>query len=239
MSSVGVAKGVTVAKMSLAGLVYRPIREGVLASGINIEDVANGARWTLVVVFALAAVEKIVTLRSGSAAWHPVMLVNPRLRPWATGLMAGSFVVDVVALGLLIKWPVQGGLLASALVVAYSAAAARVHIRGAARECRCIWKLLNASTRKGLVVRNVLLIILAGFVATASPTTSVPGVLWAGVLFGAISGATRLADRGLARAMVTLPVGQAHGLEGEPVTGLRDRRNGSVSGGLRGSGRHE
>jgi hypothetical protein len=39
-------------------------------------DLAHGARWALVVVFPLAAVEKAETLLHRSAAWHPVMLAH-------------------------------------------------------------------------------------------------------------------------------------------------------------------
>lgn len=41
---------------------------------------ADGARWALVTVFALAAAEKAQTLFHRSAAWHPVILARARWR---------------------------------------------------------------------------------------------------------------------------------------------------------------
>ncbi|HXF74195.1 MAG TPA: hypothetical protein VNO79_16515 [Actinomycetota bacterium] len=40
-------------------------------------DLADGARWALVVVFSLAAAEKAQTLVHRSAAGHPVILAHP------------------------------------------------------------------------------------------------------------------------------------------------------------------
>jgi hypothetical protein len=61
-------------------------------------------------VFALAAIEKGVVLRSHSAAWHPVMLASPWRGRHATGPMAVSFAGDLSVLGLHAQAPIPGAL---------------------------------------------------------------------------------------------------------------------------------
>jgi hypothetical protein len=55
---------------------------------------ADGARWALVAVFALAAAEKAETLLQRAAAWHPVMPPG-RWRRHATALIGGSILTDI------------------------------------------------------------------------------------------------------------------------------------------------
>jgi hypothetical protein len=180
--------------LAFAGGLTARVSEGAAVSGLNLDAIVNGARWALVIVFAFAVIEKIQALKSGSAAWHPVMLVSACRRRWATHLMAGSLAVDVVAIGLLIGDQVKGGLLSAVLVVVYSIAGARVHIQSA-EECRCLWKLLNTSTRRGLVVRNCVLVLLAGLVMTGSPAISMPGLVWGAALLVVVFAATSMVER--------------------------------------------
>jgi methylamine utilization protein MauE len=158
-------------------------------------SVADGARWALVAVFALAAVEKFSSLHSGTAAWHPVMLVSRRRRQAAKTLMGSSLCADILAILLLLISPLAGGLLSIALVAAYSVAGKRVHMSTDNDGCRCFWRILNTSTGSGFVVRNAFLVALAASVATLSPVPSAAGTVW-GVIVLAISWTiTRLADR--------------------------------------------
>ena len=50
---------------------------------------ADGARWALAAVFALAAAEKAETLLHRGAAWHPVILAHRAWRRHAAVLIVG------------------------------------------------------------------------------------------------------------------------------------------------------
>lgn len=158
-------------------------------------SVADGARWALAAVFALAAVEKFASLHSGTAAWHPVMLVSRRRRQAARTLMGISLCADILALLLLVVVsPSAGGLLSVALVAAYSVAGRRVHMSTDDEGCSCLWRILNSATRSGFVIRNAFLVALAAYVAAVTPVPSFAGAAW-GVIILIIGWAiTRLAD---------------------------------------------
>lgn len=156
---------------------------------------ADGARWVLILVFCLAALEKAGMIRSRSSAWHPVILASPLLHRHATAIMLASLTADVAAVVLLLINPVAGGVASTMLVAAYSGAGWRAHTLPNARGCRCLWRFLNTSTKGGLAVRNVSLLLLAALVS------SVPGRISGGSLLAAIGTAlvvstlTKIADR--------------------------------------------
>ncbi len=150
--------------------------------------VADGSRWALVALLALASAEKASSLLRRAAAWHPVMLVSPRRRRRAPLLMAASLLGDATAILLLVGAPGLGATLACALFVTYTWAAMPLHLDGEPNDCRCFFKLPSTRTRTGLVVRNCWLLLLAVAVLLGRPSAS-----WAGVGLGlAMLGATSL-----------------------------------------------
>jgi hypothetical protein len=158
---------------------------------------AEGARWLLVVVFALAAVEKGATLWTRSVAWHPVMLVSRARRRHATTLMGAALAADLVAVALLLAVPVAGAAAGAALVVAYSILSLPVHGgRQSVGSCRCFWKVLNTTTRRGLLVRNVLLAAFALAAAAVPPATvTLAGLAAGGVLLGVVVAVVAATER--------------------------------------------
>ncbi len=121
---------------------------------LGLDSLADGARWLLILAFLLAGVEKAITLHSRSAAWHPVMLVSKWRRRNAVRLMQLSLASDVLVVALLVGSPSLGALTSSALLIAYSVSAATVHSSGRSGGCRCVWGLLNATTKVGLALRT-------------------------------------------------------------------------------------
>jgi hypothetical protein len=156
---------------------------------------ADGARWALVVVFSLAAVEKAQTLLHRSAAWHPVMLAHPRWRRHATALMGASLLGDIGAVAALVLRPAWGGVAAAVLLGSYSLAARGVHGSGGGEDCRCLWKVLRTTTWRGLLARNLGLLWLAGLAATGPEASSLRGVAAGALLLVAVRGLTRRAQR--------------------------------------------
>ncbi|MGH2673828.1 MAG: MauE/DoxX family redox-associated membrane protein [bacterium] len=165
-----------------------------LASFLWLGFLPDGGRWLLFIAFSLAALEKAVTLRSRSAAWHPVMLRSYWRRRNAVRLMQLSLVGDVLAMGLLGSRPALGGAASIVLLLGYSVAAANVHRGGEVGGCRCLWGLLDARTGAGLHFRNGFLLAAALLVLRASPSASISGVVWAFLLLGLLEVGVRLVD---------------------------------------------
>lgn len=139
---------------------------------------ADGARWTLVAVFALSAFEKVITLHARSAAWHPVMIVSRRRRTHAPLLMAAALLGDATGVALLVGRPYTGGLVAALLLSVYSVAGVSGYRSPGDRHCRCVWKILDTASRLTFLSRNVLLFLFAVAVALVRPTSSVLGLGW-------------------------------------------------------------
>ncbi len=154
----------------------------------------DGARWALTVVFALAAAEKAETLIHRAAAWHPVMLARGRWRRHATALIGGSFIADVAVAAALVFRPVWGALLGAVLLGVYSLAARGVHGTNGGDDCRCLWKVLKTRTWRGLLVRNLALLSLAGLATVGPRTASLEGMAVGGLLLVGVAVLTRLAD---------------------------------------------
>lgn len=114
------------------------------------------------VLFSLGALEKVTTLHSRAAAWHPIMLMTRFRREHATLLVAISLVADVGALLFLAVWPKVGAPLCIALIVIYSTAGVGMHAKAGDAGCRCFCKFMNTTTRTGLVARNSLFLALPG-----------------------------------------------------------------------------
>ena len=164
--------------------------------------VASGARWALVVVFSLAALEKLHTLRSGSAAWHPVLLITDLRRRHAVQLLALSLTADIGEIVLLLGRPALGGVVAFMLVVTYTVAAFPVHGTGGRDGCRCFWRVLNARSRDGMVARNGALGALGLVVATATAQSAEPVVaIWAAAFLVTLTLLSRVDVTGRARRL--------------------------------------
>ena len=157
-------------------------------------DLADGARWALVVAFSLAAVEKAETLLHRAAAWHPVILAHPAWRRHAAVLMGASLLADLAAVAALLIRPVSGALLAAALVGVYSVAARGVHGSGGGEDRRCLWRVLQTRTWRGLLARNLGLLCLAGLAAVGPEAASLRGVAAGALLLVAVRGLTRHAE---------------------------------------------
>ena len=142
-------------------------------------DLADGARWALVVVFGLAAAEKAETLLHRAAAWHPVILARARWRRHAAALIGAPLLADLAAVAALLIRPVSGAVLAAALVAVYSLAARGVHGWGGGDDCRCLWEVLRTRTWRGPVGRNLALPHLAAMAWIGRPEGSLKGQCWA------------------------------------------------------------
>lgn len=156
----------------------------------------GGARIVLIVVFALATMEKVGTLAKGSAAWHPVMVAHPRLRHLATHLIGASIMADLAIIALLSLSPRLAGAISIVIVSAYSLAGLNTHSVLGSSECRCLWRILNPSTRRGFGIRNAMLIGLAAvLILSSAPEWSIGGVVAGAALLLLISVTIRLGDR--------------------------------------------
>lgn len=143
--------------------------------------VIEGATWSLIFVFLLSVSEKTVTLWTRTARWHPVMLPSGWRRRWAGTLVASSLAADVLALALLVRTPYSGALLSLLLLAMYTWAALAVR-EHAGEGCRCMWRVLKASSTKGLVLRNAMIAGVAALVAAVEPAPSLAAV-WVGPLW--------------------------------------------------------
>jgi hypothetical protein len=170
-------------------------------------DLADGARWALVVVFGLAAAEKAETLLHRAAAWHPVILARARWRRHAAALIGAPLLADLAAVAALLIRPVSGAVLAAALVAVYSLAARGVHGSGGGDDCRCLWKVLRTRTWRGPVGRNLALPHLAAMAWIGRPEGSLEGAVLGALLLVLLGAVTSRLDR----------VGGPHDMPGSPA----------------------
>jgi hypothetical protein len=154
----------------------------------------DGARWVLVIVFALASLEKALTLRARAEAWHPVVLTLGRVRRYATALFASSLAADLITIALLTLQPRGGAVAAVLLISIYTVAAFGMHNGSQAKECRCFWKILNSSSRLSLVTRNALLLTLGLMVALEDAGSSLENLAWTPVFLGLVLIAARAVE---------------------------------------------
>jgi hypothetical protein len=164
--------------------------------GVLLLALAPGARLALMFLFLLSGAEKALTLRARSAAWHPVILANPVLRPHAALWATASLAWDVTAAILVVLWPTVGLTLCASALLVYTAVGGRVQTsRG--ETCRCFWKLLDTSSRSGLIIRNVslLALVLLGAMTQTGDTISFGAVLASVSLLLVIAVTTLGADR--------------------------------------------
>lgn len=160
---------------------------------MSLTALADGARWVLVVLFVLAGLEKIVTLRAGAARWHPVILPRPWMPRYAIALLSLSLIADTSTIVLLMTWEALGASVAIVVITTYTVAGWPVHWRGQEQGCRCLWNFLEVSSRKGFVVRNLLIVLLAIAVAISRPALSLVGLVLGGATMASFGVAARAA----------------------------------------------
>jgi hypothetical protein len=160
---------------------------------IDARAVAGAARIVLLLVFALAAFEKLTTLLTRSAAWHPVLVMGRRRRRYASRLIAASLVADGFVLITLVASPTVGALVASTLVITYTAAG--LGASHSQEGCRCFWRAFNSSTSAGMVARNACLILLAAGSRYLLPRSSAGALALAVLMCVCLWGITRIVDR--------------------------------------------
>jgi hypothetical protein len=157
------------------------IHVGIGVSSVLAESLSDGARWVLFLVFVLAAVEKVSILRSGSARWHPMMLVSDRRRRHADLLIASSLTAETAVLVTLLVHATWGAIVAVSLIVIYTVAAQPTR-RNRDAGCQCLWKILNPTKSSGLIARNAFLLGLSAVVYLVSPRLSLLSILWSVIL---------------------------------------------------------
>lgn len=115
----------------------------------------------IAILFGLSAFEKFQQVFSGSAAWHPVLLLRPRLREHATAVFVISAALDVVtAVGMLFA-PQITGVLCIALLATYSAVTiASSETKARPKACRCFGRFFEAPGRSYVAIRNLALTVL-------------------------------------------------------------------------------
>lgn len=161
-----------------------------------VELLSNGACMALAVLMSLAVAEKVTSIRSGAAAWHPVMLMSAQRRRHARTLMTIAAAADATVVALLVLLPTLGGVLAIALLVLYTRLGAAAHGDGRREPCRCFWRVLNTATVDGLRARNATLAVLAALTATtATATWNVGSVALAAACLACVALAGTLGDR--------------------------------------------
>jgi peroxiredoxin len=117
----------------------------------------------LIVVFAVAAVAKLSDLPRTRKAVESFG-ASPRLSPGAAVVLpvAELTIAAMLLSAATARW---GALAAIALLIAFSAAIARVLHRGVAVDCNCFGGLAQTEVGRGTLIRNALLGLLATFVA--------------------------------------------------------------------------
>jgi uncharacterized membrane protein YphA (DoxX/SURF4 family)/thiol-disulfide isomerase/thioredoxin len=132
-------------------------------------------RLALAVVFATAAVGKLLDLR-GSREAMTAFGVPASLAAAAGALLPVAELSVAVALvpASFARWSAAGALV---LLLAFIAGISRALAQGRAPDCHCFGQLHSAPAGRGALARNAGLAGLAGFVAIAGPGPSVGGWL--------------------------------------------------------------
>lgn len=154
---------------------------------MDLNSTADGMRWALLIILALASLEKAERLHSGHASDHSAIHRWAALRRYPRLVMTASLFADILASVLLVLEPSMGGVAAISLLTSYSTAALGRSDEDTWGEitsngCQCLPGSLETKSAKGLLARNGVLVIFAGVVSGVSPTPSFPGMLWAAVL---------------------------------------------------------
>jgi len=122
------------------------------------------ARLALAATFAVAALGKLSDLRASRRAVERFGVPAPLSS--TVGLLLPVAELAVAATLLPVATARWGALAAAALLAIFCVAIVRVLVRGEAPDCNCFGSLGSRPVGRGTLLRNGLLIALAGFVAT-------------------------------------------------------------------------
>jgi hypothetical protein len=161
-----------------------------------LHSIADGSRWALTCAFALSSLEKLGTLKSGAAAWQPVILGSDRRRRHARSLIAASLVADLITMLTLLLRASSGAAMSASLIVLYTWAYVGLRGRSGVQEdgCHCFWGVMNTRTLRGLICRNSALLGLALLVMAVTPSISVRSPMWTLALLGMVPSIAAIAD---------------------------------------------
>lgn len=146
---------------------------------MSVDLLADSARWFLVLAFLLALGEKGLVLARRATSWHPVIVVSSWRRRHAGLLITSALLADAVSVVLLLLRPSLGAACAIGLVIVYSASAWKARLD--ADGCRCFLGLLDASSRRAMLLRNGCLASFGLMVVGWSPSDT-----WEGLVGGAL-----------------------------------------------------
>jgi hypothetical protein len=140
-----------------------------------------GARLVLGAVFAVAAIGKLVGRSRTAETLAEFGVPESIRRPIAIALPLAELAIAAALLpAATAAW---GALAAALLLAAFTAAVARTLLQGREVDCNCFGSLGPSRISRWILVRNVLLLVLAGGIAIAAqsdPGTS--AVAWLGNL---------------------------------------------------------
>lgn len=147
-----------------------------------------------------------------SSAWHPVLLASSFRRRHASPLVGLALLADVGAMGLLLTDAASGGVLASGVIAVYTGAGLAAHGASTTSGCRCMWRVLNTSTKAAFLLRNTLLMFASAAVAVAPPgSIARPGLVAAVIGLIVLALILRAVDRSTRPSQ-----GLSHQLRGVP-----------------------
>jgi thiol-disulfide isomerase/thioredoxin len=147
------------------------------------------ARLVLAGVFALASVTKLADLRGSRAAVAGFGVAERVAAPLGTLLPLAELAIAAALLPAGTAW--IGALGAAALLIVFIAAIARSMARGEAPDCHCFGQLHSEPAGRRTLVRNLLLLALAAFVAAGGASgAGTSATAWVGRLHGAGAMAT-------------------------------------------------
>jgi hypothetical protein len=125
---------------------------------------AEGFAWCLIAVLTLAIVEKGRILISHSAAWHPVVLQIRTIRSHAVPMVLTAGVLEIITIFLLWRLPPLGGVGFVILILPYTVLGLHAYERGLKGGCACLAGPFEVVDRRGLLIRNCLLLCMAGLI---------------------------------------------------------------------------
>jgi hypothetical protein len=176
----------------------------------------------LLVVYGLAAGEKIGLLRDQSAQWHPTLSHRRLLRRFATPIVLAALVGDLATTTLILasllgapwKLAQEAAALSLVLLGIYTAGGLFSHT-GNDTNCACLGLLLDTRTREGLLVRNLLFAAASAILlthSTVAPDVGLDTLSGSALLILGTAAAVQLIDRLSLRRNKTLAAAPGEGM---------------------------
>lgn len=132
----------------------------------------SAAQLALSLLFLLSSLEKARTVRSRSAAWHPVLVRTRWTRHRAPLLMGVFAALDCACAFLVVLVPRIGGLWATGLLLIYTWVSRG---RPAGEGCRCFFRIMDTRSFPGLLTRNGALFLMIIVILLSNPIPSWTG----------------------------------------------------------------